>query len=248
MTPRVDVNTWIGGLPDRDVPHPEAPVLARVLVREGVAGAWVGHLPSIFAEDPHASHDALFAELAPFPMLRAVPTVHPGREGWEPALMAAVGRGAVAVRVVPQRWQITENELLRLAERCAELRTPIMFGDPIYAFDHETVLTSLVRAHPSVRVVVTSAVRTTISEARSLLLGDLDARVWWDISEIAGPPADDVAALFRARGGEQFLYGSGWPLRLTQVPRANLELLPPDVANVSLADADAVGAPRANPE
>ena len=195
MTPRVDVNTWIGGLPDRDVPHPEAPVLARVLVREGVAGAWVAHLPSIFAEDPHASHDALFAELAPFPMLRAVPTVHPGREGWEPALMAAVERGAVAVRVV-----------------------------------------------------ATSAVRIAISGTRSLLEGDLDGRVWWDISEIAGPPADDLAALLRARGGEQFLYGSGWPLRLTQVPRANLELLPPDVANVSLADADAVGAPRANPE
>ncbi|HTG54302.1 MAG TPA: hypothetical protein VL980_05600 [Gemmatimonadaceae bacterium] len=190
----------------------------------------------------------MFAELAPFPMLRAVPTVHPGREGWEPALMAAVERGAVAVRVVPQRWQITENELLRLAERCAELRIPIMFGDPIHAFHQETVLTSLVRAHPSVRVVATSAVRIAISGTRSLLEGDLDGRVWWDISHIAGPPADDLAALLRMHGGAQFLYGSGWPFRLTQVPRANLELLPPYVASVSLADADAVGAPRRNPE
>jgi hypothetical protein len=246
----VDVHTWIGGLPDRVVPHPEAPVLARVLARESVAGAWVGHLPSIFAWDPHPSHDELFAELAPFPMLRAVPTVHPGLEGWEAALTAAVARGAVAIRLAQPWWERSSTfpELSRLAERCAVLRVPIMLGDPMHLRDYHELLASLVRAHPAVRIIATSAGRTGVSDARSLLVGDFDDRVWWDISEIAGPPADDLAALLRARGGAQFLYGSGWPLRLTQVPRANLELLPPDVANVSLADADAVGAPRANPE
>ena len=42
----IDVNTCIGPYPFRAVPHPDPDVLARVLAREGVRGAWVGYLPS----------------------------------------------------------------------------------------------------------------------------------------------------------------------------------------------------------
>jgi hypothetical protein len=61
-------------------------------------------------------------------------------------------------------------------------------------------------------------------------------RVWWDISWIWGPPEDHLARLFRTIGSERFLYGSGWPLRLTQTPNANLELLPDDLREARLAD------------
>jgi hypothetical protein len=44
-------------------------------------------------------------------------------------------------------------------------------------------------------------------------------------------------------GAGRLLYGSGWPLRLTQTPRANLELLPNDLLGIALADAASLLAP-----
>jgi hypothetical protein len=37
-------------------------------------------------------------------------------------------------------------------------------------------------------------------------------------------------------GAERFLYGTMWPLRLTQVARANLALLPSELTGLPLAD------------
>ncbi len=51
-----------------------------------------------------------------------------------------------------------------------------------------------------------------------------------------GPPTDELALLFRTIGSARFVYGTMWPLRLTQGARANLALLPPDVAGHALGD------------
>ena len=85
-----------------------------------------------------------------------------------------------------------------------------------------------------------AAGRATIEEVHWALTPDEQSRMWWDISWIWGPPEDDLAHLLRTLGGARLLYGTGWPLRLTQTPRANLALLPDDLATVSLASADAV--------
>src|ERR687896_440289 len=62
----VDCNTLIGPYPYRYVPHPDPDVLVRVLEREGMSGAWVGHLPSAFYRDPTPGNAVLFTALAPF--------------------------------------------------------------------------------------------------------------------------------------------------------------------------------------
>ena len=36
----IDTNAYIGGYPFRHIPHPEPAILARVLEREGLDGAW----------------------------------------------------------------------------------------------------------------------------------------------------------------------------------------------------------------
>jgi hypothetical protein len=43
-------------------------------------------------------------------------------------------------------------------------------------------------------------------------------------------------------GAERFVYGTGWPLRLTQTPRANLDLLPDELRAARLADAGEIAA------
>jgi hypothetical protein len=102
---------------------------------------------------------------------------------------------------------------------------------------------SLARAGDRVRLVVTAAGREMIEEVHWGLTPAEQERVHWDISWIWGPPEDHLAKLFRTIGSRRFVFGSQWPLRLVQNPRANLELLPDDVRDMPLGDASAV--PRA---
>ena len=99
--------------------------------------------------------------------------------------------------------------------------------------------------------MVTAAGREMIEEVHWGLTPAEQARVLWDISWIWGPPEDHLAKLFRTIGSRRFVFGTQWPLRLTQAPRANLDLLPDDVASSaarrpgsrSAPDAPCAGAP-----
>jgi hypothetical protein len=96
---------------------------------------------------------------------------------------------------------------------------------------------ALARAGAGVRLVVTAAGREMIEEVHWGLTPAEQERVLWDISWIWGPPEDDLAHLLSTVGAQHFLFGSAWPLRLMQSPLANLELLPRDARQLTLADA-----------
>jgi len=93
---------------------------------------------------------------------------------------------------------------------------------------------SLARAGDAVRLVITAAGREMIEEVHWGLTPEEQQRVLWDIAWIWGPPEDHLAKLFRTVGADRFVFGSQWPLRLVQTPRANLDLLPDDLRGVSL--------------
>ena len=97
-------------------------MLVRVLAREGIASAWVGHLPSAFWRDPTPGNAALYEALAPYPALRPAPAIRPDWPGWERQLRDAVERDAPAVRVHPTLWAMGAGDpsLARLADGCAE--------------------------------------------------------------------------------------------------------------------------------
>ena len=79
----IDVNTFVGGYPYRYVPHPEPAALVRVLEREGIDGAWVGHLPSAFFRDPSPGNRELLALVASNrKLLMPVPVVRPDWPRW----------------------------------------------------------------------------------------------------------------------------------------------------------------------
>ena len=249
----VDVNALIGAYPFRDVPHPDPEVLVRVLERERIRSAWVGHLPSAFWRDASAGNDALFARLAPHEgVLRPVPTIHPGWPGWERALQDAVARGAPAVRAYPPQWRMSAGDpsMAALAHACAEaglvLLLTVRFEDARqrHWMDAAGDLTAaairaLARLKDAPRIIVCAAGRALIEEVHWGLTPAEQAMLWWDISWIWGPPDDELAHLLRTVGPQRFVYGTQWPLRLMQTPRANLALLPPDLATVALANPDA---------
>ena len=96
---------------------------------------------------------------------------------------------------------------------------------------------ALARGDASVRLVVTGAGREMLEETHWGLTPAEQGRVHWDFAWIWGPPEDHLAHLFRTVGAERFVYGTHWPLRLTQNPRANLELLPAELRDASITDA-----------
>ncbi len=247
---RVDVNTFIGGYPFRHVPHPDPDVLVRVLEREGMARAWVGHLPSAFHREPSHGNESLYAALQPHrARLDPVPTVRPDWPGWRAHIKRAVAEGAPAVRAYPPQWGygVGHPAMLELAEECAYHRLSLVltvrFED--LRQRHRTdvagdlsaaAIRAMARAGTGARILVTAAGRDLVEEVHWGLTASERAQVSWDISWIWGPPGDDLATLLRTIGAERFVYGSGWPLRLAQTPRANLALLPDDIREVRLAD------------
>lgn len=255
----IDVNALVGPYPFRHVPHPDPSTLVRVLDREQLDGAWVGHLPSAFYRDPTPGNAELFAAVRPFAdRLRPVPAIRPDWPKWEAAVARAADAGVPAVRAYPPQWGLgphnsSMRELaLALGERGIALLLTVRFEDLRQRHSMDSAgdlsaaaIRSLARAGDEVRLVVTAAGREMIEEVHWGLTSAEQRRVFWDISWLWGPPEDHLAKLFRTVGAQRFLFGTQWPLRLTQTPRANLDLLPDDVRSLELASAGAVcGAAR----
>jgi predicted TIM-barrel fold metal-dependent hydrolase len=251
-----DANALIGPYPFRHVPHPEPEVLVRVLEREGLAGAWVGHLPSAFYRDPAPGNAALLAAIAPHDaVLRPVPTIRPDWPRWERALEEAADLGTPAIRAYPPQWGLgpDDSRLLALGRACGELGLVLVltvrFEDlrQRHALDsagdlQAASVRALARVDRRVRIVVAAAGRDMIEEVHWGLTPDEQSRVYWDISWVWGPPEDHLAKLISTIGSERFVYGTHWPLRLAQNPRANLDLLPEGVSH-ALTDVNDLAPP-----
>ena len=247
----IDVNALIGPYPFRYVPHPDPEVLVRVLDREGIDAAWVGHLPSAFYRDPTPGNRELFARLSAFSdRLLPVPAIRPDWPRWEVALADAANAGAVAIRVYPPQWGLGPHDValrelaIAAGEQGMATLLTVRFEDLRQRHSMDSAgdlgaaaIRSLARANDAVRLVVTAAGRELIEEVHWGLTSAEQQRVFWDISWVWGPPEDHLAKLFRAIGSGRFVFGTQWPLRLTQTPSANLDLLPDDLLGAPLADA-----------
>lgn len=250
----IDVNTLIGSYPFRHVPHPDPGALVRVLDREEIARAWVGHLPSAFYRDPSAGNAELLAALAPHAQrLLPVPTIRPDWPHWHRTLSDARSAGAPAVRAYPPQWGMGPHDAamrelaIAAGEHGLALILTVRFEDlrQRHAMDvagdlSAAAIRALARAGDAVRIVVTAAGREMIEEVHWGLTEEEQRRVFWDISWIWGPPEDHLAKLFRTVGSSRFVFGSQWPLRLVQTPRANLDLLPDEIRGAELASASTI--------
>jgi hypothetical protein len=151
--------------------------------------------------------------------------------------------------VYPAHWGlgVEHPALIHLARACSRVDLPLLFtlrfedSRQRHSIDvagevQAATVRFVARAGTQVRLVVTSAGRGFIEEVHWSLTPFERERVWYDTSWIWGPPENDFAHLLRTIGASRFLFGSGWPLRLAQVSRANLSLLPPDISPPALAD------------
>ena len=153
------------------------------------------------------------------------------------------------MRVYPTIWEMGPHDprLAEFAMACGEAKLALLltvrFEDlrQRHPMDRAgdlgaAAIRALARAGEQVRLVVAAAGRDLIEQVHWGLTPAEQRRVVWDISWIWGPPEDHLAKLFRTVGADRFVYGTHWPLRLTQSPRANLALLPDDLTSIALAD------------
>ena len=246
----IDVAACVGPYPFRELPHPDPEVLVRVLEREGLGGAWVGYLPSPWQRDPSPGNSELFRRLAPHKTLLAAPVVRPGWPQWERAMAEVIAQGGVAIRAYPMHWGLgaADARLAELACAAAEEGVPLVLTVRFEDLRQRSPLDNagdlsaahiraVARAHAALKLVVIGAGRELLEEVHWGLTPDEQRRVHWDFAWIWGPPEDQLAHLFRTVGAERFVYGTHWPLRLTQNSRANLDLLPDDLRGAKITDA-----------
>ena len=249
----IDVAAYVGSYPFRHLPHPDAEVLVRVLQREGLAGAWVGYLPSVWQRDPAPGNKVLFEALKPYSTLSPAPVVRPDWPGWQRTFEQVLDFGAAAIRAYPMHWGMgpDDSSMRKLALACGAAGVPLVLTTRFEdlrqrsSLDVTSDLTAahvraLARADASVRLVVTGAGRDLLEETHWGLTPAEQERVYWDFAWIWGPPEEHLAHLFRAIGAARFVYGTHWPLRLTQNPRANLDLLPAELCNSGITDASSL--------
>ncbi|MGH7675817.1 MAG: amidohydrolase family protein [Gemmatimonadales bacterium] len=233
---RIDVNAFLGPYPWREVPGTGADALLAAMDRVGIDEAWVTHLPSVFGQDPPEETRRL--GVAGVARLRPVPTVHPGRPGWEGAVRDAVRARAPAVRCDPTFLHLdpTGPEQRALVAACGEARIPLMMavrledGRQRHPEDGAPELSAaavrvMIRSHRSARLIVTHADRGFIEEVHFGSTPAEASRIWWDICWVWGPPEDHLAMLLRTIGVERFVFGTGQPLRIPENSVAKLDLL-----------------------
>jgi hypothetical protein len=250
MTARIDVNAFVGDYPFRAIPHPHPDALVRVMDREGIELAWVASLPAVWHRDPSQADEHLFRSLAPYASrLVPIPAIRPDWPDCRAAIKRLRDSSVPAIRVYPSQWQLAagDERLTAMAATCAEQGIAVIltvrFEDlrQRHPLDGAADLSAatvreLARAGTGARIIVTAASRDFVEEVHWGLTPNEQKSLWWDISWIWGPPEDHLAHLFRTIGSERFVYGTAWPLRLAQTPRANLALLPDELSAQRLAD------------
>lgn len=234
----IDVSVFVGAYPWRRLPGSSPAAVLAAMERVGVLEAWVTHLPSLFWKDPAEGNGWLYQTAEQIPPFRPVPVVHPGLPRWEADLDEALRREAPAVRCDPGYLGLapTGGDMLRLISAAGDagiaLQAVVRLEDgrgrhPLDIAPELTpaVVRTWVRSHPRARFVVTGADREFIEQVHFGATPEEQARIWWDISWVWGPPEDHLALLLATMGSSRFLFGSGQPLRLAETPLARLDLL-----------------------
>ena len=251
-----DVSAWIGPHPFRELPHPDAAVLVRVLERENIARAWVGALPSAWHRDPSPSNSWLYEQLAAHVgVLLPSPTVRPDWPDWERTLTDAADRGAPSVRIYPMQLGVGSAAplLTNLATAAGEcglvVQLTVRFEDlrQRHPLDGASDLTAahirtVVRGDSRVRVIVSGAGRDLIEETHWSLTPDEQRRCFWDWAWVWGPPEDHFAHLVETIGADRFVFGGFWPLRLIQAPVATFSMLQSFLPGLTTSTAEEISA------
>jgi predicted TIM-barrel fold metal-dependent hydrolase len=233
----IDVNVFLGAYPFRKVPGTSPQAVLAAMDRVGISQAWVSHLPSLFWKDPAEGNEWLYEVCSNQNRFKPVPAVHPELANWRAELDQAGRHPVAAIRCDPQYLAIDPGgrPMLEVVAAAGDAGIPLMMAvrledsrqrhpNDVAGDLAPSVVRSLIRHHPRLRLVVTHADRSFIEEVHFGSTPEEASRIWWDICWIWGPPEDHLKTLVGTVGAERFLFGTGMPLRLPENGPAKLDL------------------------
>ncbi len=234
----IDVNTFLGSYPFRDLGEWNTDILLQEMERLGITESWISWLPAVFWRDPAAGNAHLYQVSRDERRLRPVPAVHPGMPGWQAVVNDAVALHAPCLRCDPLCYGLPADgtEVRTLLAFAAEHRLPVMMAvrledvrqrhpNDITAELSPTMVRAMIRSNSRVRLIITHADRDFIEQVHFGATPEEASRILWDISWIWGPPEDHLETLLETVGIARFTFGTGTPLRLPEASVAKLDLL-----------------------
>jgi predicted TIM-barrel fold metal-dependent hydrolase len=234
----VDVSTFVGPYPFRELPDTSAEGLVREMDRVAIDRACVGYLPSFLLRDPTPGNARLCAALHGHEdRLLPVFTVHPDLPAWQRDVERCRDAGGVAIRLFPMHQSVDPagSAMRDVVVAAGALKLPtiltVRFEDvrQRHPFDvardfPPSAVRSLARVDPDVRLIVTHASREFVEEVFFGLTKEEAARVLFDVTWLWGPPSNDLRILVSTVGAERFVFGSAMPLRIPEATPAKLDL------------------------
>ena len=122
----IDINTWIGHWPFRQLRHNTAAALTRRLDSRGIDRAVVADVSGVLYKNVHTANEALARETKRYrDRLLPFGTLNPKYPGWEEDLRrCAEDLGLCGLRLYPQyhEYELTDPEALELIDAAADLR------------------------------------------------------------------------------------------------------------------------------
>lgn len=235
----IDVNTYIGHWPFRQLRHNTAEALVRRMDERGIDQAVVASIDSVLYKNVHSANESLSVQVRPF-RNRLIPfaTLDPTYPGWREDLRrCAEDLELRGLRLYPQYhgYRLDEADGLALIDAATELgwavQVPMRIVDrrQRHKWDLAEDLTAealyAALAHrPQTRWMLLNSLGLDGAE-----LGE--ARYLVEISRMTAVLQRSIQALIEATGPEHLAFGTGMPFKVPEPALLKLEVLdaPPEV-------------------
>jgi len=230
----IDINTWIGHWPFRQLRHNTAAALVRRLDRCGIDRAVVANLNGVLYKSPHSANEEIASQTRRYrDRLLPFASLNPMFPGWREDLRrCAEDLELTGIRLYPQyqQYELTDPQALELIDEVAALgwvvqvpmrivdrrqRHPWDLARDLTPADLETALT----ARPKVKWMFLNALGVDGSR--------LDPRGRWlvDISRLTAVLQRNMQELIDAAGTSHLAFGSGMAFKDPQPALLKLDIL-----------------------
>ena len=219
----VDVNTFLGHYPFRQVRYTTAAAMIEHMDAHRITAALVGSLHAVFYRDAQRGNEELLKAVHPFQdRLFPIGTVNPAYAGWERDLRWLIEKGNVrAVALMPEHhgYRLTDNLGQAALKLIADNRLPVVLTQrledrrqrhhwDIAADLSQDELVAVAMAHPSLRMLLINWVGLNAEKLRA---AGLKGRCLIDFARLGVVGTKDVPRLIEVLGPESIAFGSHIP-------------------------------------
>jgi predicted TIM-barrel fold metal-dependent hydrolase len=235
----IDINTYVGHWPFRQLRHNTAEALVRRMDERQIDRAIVASIHGIFYKNAHSANDELAVATRPF-RDRLIPyaTLNPTYPGWEEDLRrCAEDLGLTGLRLYPQYhgYALTDEAVLALVDAATALGWPVQVPMRVvdrrqrHAFDLARDLTTgdfeaAFTLRPATRWMVLNGLGFDGSRLPAA------AHVLFGISRMTAVLQRNIQALIETAGLGCLAFGTGMPFKVPEPALLKLQVLdvPPD--------------------